>query len=88
MRRIDLLGQLLLRPDDLLFSNWFGTPPQLALADRLSVLLVAGAILLWAWAAGRLALGGLFAFGAEDRHSYLSTECGRFLPSPLSPLPL
>ena len=89
MWRIDLLGQLLLRPDDLLFSNWFGTPPQFSLADRLPVLLVAGAILLWAWAAGRLALRGLFAFGRRRTDiliCQLSAADLSPLPSPLSPL--
>ena len=33
------LACLLFRPDDWLFSHWFGAPPQFALADRLPVLL-------------------------------------------------
>ena len=55
LSRFDQLWPLLLRPDDLL-PIWFGAPPQFALADRLPVLLVAAAVVLWAWAAGRLAL--------------------------------
>ena len=43
MWRIGLLVQLLCWPDELLFSNWFGSPPQFSLVDRLPVLLVAGA---------------------------------------------
>ena len=49
-------GRLLLLPDDWLLANWFGSPPQFALADRLPVLLVAGAILAWAAALGWLLL--------------------------------
>lgn len=52
--RIDLLFQLLLRPDAWLFPNWFGTPPQFSLVDRLPVLLVAGTVLAWAAAIGWL----------------------------------
>ena len=56
LRRIDLLWQILLLPDDWLFSAWFGTPPQFSLFDRLPVLLAAGAILLWAGVLGWLIL--------------------------------
>ena len=52
--RIELLAQLLLRPDEWLFPNWFGTPWQCSLLDRLPVLLVAGAILAWALVLGWL----------------------------------
>ncbi len=56
LRRVGLLRQITLLPDDYLLSNWFGSPPQFALADRLPVLLVAGAILAWAAALGWLLL--------------------------------
>ncbi len=56
LRRFELLWQILLLPDDWLFSAWFGTPPQFSLLDRMPVLLVAGAILLWAGVLGWLIL--------------------------------
>jgi len=53
-------GQLvfvtLFRPEEWLFSNWFGTPPQFALGDRVLVLLAAGFILAWAAVLGWLPL--------------------------------
>ena len=52
--RIQLVGLLLSLPDEHLFSNWFGSPPQFSLGDRLPVLLVAGLILTWAAALGWL----------------------------------
>ncbi len=52
--RIQLVGLLLSLPDEWLFSNWFGSPPQFSLGDRLPVLLVAGLILAWAAALGWL----------------------------------
>ena len=52
--RFDLLWQLLLLPDKWLLPNWFGTPPEFSLLDRLPVLLVAGAILAWATVLGWL----------------------------------
>jgi hypothetical protein len=52
--RIELLVQLLLWPKEWLFSNWFGTPPQCALLDRLPVLLIAGVIVAWATVVGWL----------------------------------
>ena len=61
--RIELLVQLLLRPDELLVPNWFGTPPEFSLLDRLPVLFVAGAILAWATALGWL----LLVFCRADR---------------------
>ena len=52
--RFDLLWQLLWLPDKWLLPNWFGTPPEFSLLDRLPVLLVAGAILAWATVLGWL----------------------------------
>jgi hypothetical protein len=52
--RIELLVQLLLWPKEWLFSNWFGTPWECSLLDRLPVLLVAGAIVAWAAIVGWL----------------------------------
>ncbi len=52
--RVELLGQVMLLPDDLLLDAWFGSPPRFALADRLPVLFTAGAILLWAGVLGWL----------------------------------
>ena len=57
LRRLDLLWQLLWLPDRWLLPNWFGTPPEFSLWDRLPVLLVAGAILAWA-----IVLGWLLMF--------------------------
>ncbi len=51
-RRVELLTLLLL-PEDLL-ESWFGTPPELAILDRLPVLGLAGAILAWAGCFGWL----------------------------------
>jgi len=53
-RRADMLAVWLLLPDEALLSAWFGSPPQLALLDRLPVLLAAGAILAVGAAAGWL----------------------------------
>lgn len=55
-RRIDLLGQIALLPDELLLGAWFGSPPQISLLDRLPVLLLSGAILGVAAVAGWLLL--------------------------------
>ncbi len=52
--RIELLAELLLWPNQWLFPNWFGTPSECSLLDRLPVLLVAGAILAWALVLGWL----------------------------------
>jgi hypothetical protein len=54
MWRGKLLMLLFLRPDDWLFSHWFGSPPQFSLVDRLPVLFVAGLILSWAATLGWL----------------------------------
>lgn len=51
-RRVAFLSYLLL--PDALASDWFGTPPEFSLADRLPVLLIAGAILAYAWSLGWL----------------------------------
>jgi hypothetical protein len=56
LRRIDLLLQLLLRPDDWLLPNWFGAPAEFSIADRLPVWLVAAVILAWAATLGWLLL--------------------------------
>jgi hypothetical protein len=52
--RAELLAQLLLWPNETLFPNWFGTPGEFSLLDRLPVLLVAGAIVAWAFLLGWL----------------------------------
>ena len=52
--RIELLAQLLLWPNECLLPNWFGMPAEFSLIDRLPVLLVAGAILAWAFVLGWL----------------------------------
>jgi hypothetical protein len=52
--RVELLVQLLLLPKEWLFSNWFGTPWECSLLDRLPVLLVAGAVVAWAAIVGWL----------------------------------
>ncbi len=51
--RRGLLLTYLLLPDELA-AGWFGSPPELAIADRLRVLAIAGTILAWAAAAGWL----------------------------------
>ena len=51
---LDQLWPLVL-PEGLL-PIWFGKPLQFSLADRLPVLLIAAAILVWAWAVGWLVL--------------------------------
>ena len=56
--RFELVRQVILLPDVLLTPNWFGMPPEFALADRGPVLLVAGVILAWAAALGWLVVGG------------------------------
>ena len=53
LSRLDRHWPWLLPPGELP-AVWFGTPPQFSLVDRLPVLLVAAAVLLLAWAAGRL----------------------------------
>lgn len=55
MSRLGLLVQLLLRPDDWLWPNWFGDPPGFTILDRLPVALTATAILAWAALLGWLA---------------------------------
>jgi len=52
VRRVHLLTWLLL-PDELV-AQWCGSPPELALVDRIPVLAIAGAILAWAVPAGWL----------------------------------
>lgn len=52
------LAVLLLLPESLA-EDWFGQPPQFALADRLPVLGMAGLIFAWATLLGRLLLKGL-----------------------------
>jgi hypothetical protein len=54
LSRFTLLWQLFWLPDKWLFPNWFGTPPQFCLVDRLPVLLVAAAIVAWATVLGWL----------------------------------
>jgi hypothetical protein len=54
--RGQLIGLLLLFPKTYIFTNWFGTPARFELADRLPVLLGAGAILAWAALLGWLLL--------------------------------
>jgi hypothetical protein len=56
MRRIALLGVLLVRSPEALFSHWFGVPPQFTLSDRLPIVLAAGAILAWAALVGWIAI--------------------------------
>jgi hypothetical protein len=70
MWRIELLRQLVLLPDKLLFSNWFGVPPQFALADRLPVLFISGLVLAWAVALGWLLI------------TLLRRLCGAGVPAP------
>lgn len=55
-RRVELLGPLILCPDEMLFPNWFGGVWQFSLTDRLPVLLGAASILAWAAALGWLLL--------------------------------
>ncbi|MEN6452340.1 MAG: hypothetical protein ABFC96_17755 [Thermoguttaceae bacterium] len=73
VRRIDLLGQVVLLPDQYLLSSWFGSPPQFTIIDRLPVLLIAGAILAWAGVLGWLLLT---ACGLARRASDDSAESG------------
>lgn len=56
IRRIDLVVQILLLPDEWLGEAWFGRPIQFGLGDRGPVLFWAGMLLTTAWAAGRLVL--------------------------------
>jgi hypothetical protein len=65
-RRVAFLSYLLL-PDELA-RDWFGTPPEFSLTDRLPVLLIAGVILAYAWSLGWLLLA---LFGADRRLSRL-----------------
>ncbi len=84
LRRIGLLRQIALLPDDFLLSNWFGSPPQFAWADRLPVLLVAGAILAWAAALGWL----LLRIVGGDSRRRLTAERNRRQESPPTTLDL
>ncbi len=59
IRRIDLLVQLLLLPEEWLGDAWFGRPRGISLWDRLPVLWWAGVVLAGAWAAGWLVLRAL-----------------------------
>ncbi len=72
VRRIDLVVQWALRPDELLLPSWFGSPPGLAILDRLPVLLLAAAMLACAAAAGWLAMRSL---GADRGLRSLETLC-------------
>ncbi len=54
--RFELLGQLLLLPDKWLTPNWFGSPAEFSVMDRLPVLLGATVILAWATVLGWLLL--------------------------------
>jgi hypothetical protein len=58
-RRVELLGPLILCPDETLFPTWFGGVWQFSLTDRLPVLLGAAAILAWAAAVGWLLLAAI-----------------------------
>jgi hypothetical protein len=61
--RIELLTQLLLRPDVYVTPNWFGSPPTFTLCDRLPILGIAMGVLLWAAVIGWL----LMVFCRADR---------------------
>ncbi len=54
--RGELVFVTMFRPDEWLLANWFGSPPQFSLDDRVLVLLGAGFILAWAAALGWLLL--------------------------------
>jgi len=56
IRRIDLLGQILLLPDQWLLEAWFGSRGELGFWDRIPVLGWAGLVLAAGWAAGWLVL--------------------------------
>lgn len=75
IRRIDLLIQLLLLPEEWLGEAWFGRPMGFAVGDRVPILCWAALIGGTAWAAGWLVLKG---FGLSERVSCLERHCFSF----------
>ena len=67
LSRFGMLWQLLWLPEKCLLPNWFGTPPQFCLVDRLPVLLVAAVILTWAAVLGWLLVQLLFRAPSSRR---------------------
>ncbi|MEN6365802.1 MAG: glycosyltransferase family 39 protein [Thermoguttaceae bacterium] len=65
--RFGLLWQLVWLPDQWLTPNWFGCPSEFSLVDRLPVLAVASAVVLWAALLGWLAVGLVRADRFLDR---------------------
>ncbi len=72
IRRIDLLVQLLLLPEDWVGKAWFGGRGEFGLWDRLPVLWWAGVVLATGWAAGWLVLRAL---GLPKKLSPVEKHC-------------
>ncbi|MEN6405135.1 MAG: hypothetical protein ABFC77_01565 [Thermoguttaceae bacterium] len=65
--RLSVLFQLIWLPDQWLTPNWFGAPAEFSLLDRLPVLAVACAVVVWAAVVGWLLIGWIRADRGLDR---------------------